>query len=56
MVLDSLKKSGLIAKPSKCEWGATTLNYLGQTVGKSIVSIPEAKVEALKYFKKPKTK
>ena len=33
MVLDSLKKCGLTAKPSKCERGATTLTYLGHTVG-----------------------
>ena len=56
MVLDSFKKSGLTAKPSKCEWVATTLTYLSHTMSKSMVSIPEVKVEALKNFKKPKTK
>ena len=55
-VLLCLRKTGLTAKPTKCEWGATSLTYLGHTVGKGIVSIPEAKVEAMKNFKKPRTK
>ena len=55
-VLLCLRKTGLTAKPTKCEWGAISMTYLGHTVGKGIVSIPEAKVEAMKNFKKPKTK
>ena len=55
-VLISLRRTGLTAKPSKCEWGATTLTYLGHIVGEGMVSIPEAKVEALKNFIRPKTK
>ena len=55
-VLISLRRTGLTAKPLKCEWGATTLTYLGHIVGEGMVSIPEAKVEALKNFIRPKTK
>ena len=55
-VLSYLRKTGLTAKPSKSEWGATSLQYLGHIVGKGMVSIPDVKVEALKNFKRPKTK
>ena len=51
-VLSYLRKTGLTAKPSKCEWSTISLQYLGHIVGKGMVSIPDAKVEALKNFKK----
>ena len=55
-VLDRLRKHGLTAKPSKCEWGASSLTYLGQVVGEGKVSVPEARVAAIRNFRKPHSK
>ena len=43
-VLERLRMHGLTAKESKCEWGASSLTYLGQVVGEGKVSVPEARV------------
>ena len=51
-----MRKHGLTAKPSKCEFGASSLTYLGQVVGKGRVSVPEVRVEAIRNFKKPHSK
>ena len=51
-----LKRAGLTAKPSKYQWAKRTLEYLGHVVGNGRVSVPEAKVEALKNYVRPKTK
>ena len=55
-VLDRLRKFGLTAKPTKCEWGARSLLYLGHAVGHGKISIPEARVAALRNFQRPVTK
>lgn len=55
-VLERLRKHGLTAKPAKCEWGAASLIYLGYMVGQGKVSVPEARVVALRNFQKPVTK
>ena len=55
-VLERLRKHGLTAKPVKCEWGAASLIYLGYMVGHGKVSVPEARVVALRNFQKPVTK
>ena len=49
-------KFGLTAKPTKCEWGARSLLYLGHAVGHGEISIPEARVAALRNFQRPVTK
>ena len=51
-----LRNIGITAKLSKCEWSATSLQYLGHVVEKGVVSVPNAKVEALKNYKMPITK
>ena len=56
IVLERLRKNGLTAKPSKCEWGASSLTYLGHVVGAGKVSIPEARVDAIRNFRRPVTK
>ena len=56
MVLEELWKNGLKVKESNCQWGAKSLVYLGHEVGCGRVSVPEAKVEAIRRFVKPKTK
>ena len=51
-VLETLRKAGAMVKPSKCQWGASKLQYLGHVIGEGTVEVPEARV----FFKKPKTK
>ena len=55
-ILEVLKRHGLTAKPSKCVWGARTLEYLGHIVGDGKVAVPEARVQAIRDFKRPNTK
>ena len=49
-ILEVLKRHGLTAKPSKCVWGARTLEYLGHIVGDGKVAVPEARVQAIRDF------
>ena len=46
-ILASLRQAGLTAKPSKCVWGATSLEYFGHKIGGGLVDVPEARVKAL---------
>ena len=55
-ILGKLKEHGLMAKPTKCVWGASRLEYLGFVVGVGKVVVPEARVKVLREFKEPKTK
>ncbi len=55
-VIRCLQQAGPTAKPAKCQWAKRTLEYLGYLVGKGLVSVPEAKVEALRNYTRPKTK
>ena len=50
-----LGEAGLTAKPNKCEWGKVYLTHLGHRIGKGKVAVPEARVEAIQGYKKPKT-
>ena len=50
--LERLRQHNLTAKPSKCQWGATSLTYLGHLVGRgarvqggSHSTVPEAENE-----------
>ena len=52
-VLAALKEAELTAKPSKCVWGATSLEYLGHKIGTEVISIPEARVKALRDYIRP---
>ena len=52
-VLAALKKAGLTAKPSKCVWGATSLECLGHKIGNGVVSVPEVRVKALRDYIRP---
>ena len=51
-VLEALRATGLTAKPEKCVWGKSSLEYLGHKVGLGKVEVPEARVKALKDFKR----
>lgn len=53
LVLQALCGKGLTIKPSKCVWSAQKLDYLGFRVGQGEISIPEARVEAIKQLPRP---
>ena len=55
-VFDALKDAGLTASPSKCVFGARSLSYLGHLVGVGYVSVPEARVRAIKEYRRPVTR
>lgn len=55
-VLEALADAGLTANPSKCVWGARSLSYLGHMVGVGFISVPEARVKAIKEYQRPVTK
>ena len=46
-VLDILKKESFFLKMSKCEFGKTSLVYLGHIVGGGALRIDPSKVEAI---------
>ena len=50
LVLEQLKKFGLTAKPSKCQWEASSLTFLGHTVGGGTVSVPDCRVITIKQY------
>ena len=55
-VLDSLKKAGLTANPTKCRWGGKSVEFLGHWVGAGSMTIPKHKTEAIIEYRKPQTK
>ena len=55
-VLGALREAGLTATPSKCEWGAHALTYLGYEVGQGKIIVPEARVKNLRDHKQPHDK
>ena len=52
-VLDVLKNEKLYVKLSKCEFGKTSLVYLGHIVGHGQLKIDPSKVEAIVNWPKP---
>ncbi len=55
-VFECLRKAGLTCKSSKCEFGKATLEFLGHVVGDGVLSVPEARVLALRDHPRSKTK
>ena len=55
-VLETLKQANLTAKPSKCSFGQSKVNYLGYVVGEGIIEPQKTKVEAVANKTQPKTK
>ena len=53
--LDVLKRENLYVKLSKCEFGKTSLNYLGHIVGGGELKIDPSKVEVIVNWPKPKS-
>ena len=56
VVLNSLRKAGLTAKPSKCQFGRDECVYLGHRVGRGRVQPEQSKIKAIQDFPKPATK
>ena len=56
MVLSTLREAGLTLSPRKCKWGGRIVEFLGHCVGEGKRSIPERRVEAIKSYRKPRTK
>ena len=48
--------AGMTANSAKCEWDANALTYLGYKVGLGKIKVPEARVKAIRYYKRPHTK
>ena len=55
-VLGALGQAGLTANSAKCEWGAHAVTNLGYEVGLGKIRVPEARVKAIRDYKKPYTK
>ena len=53
--LDVLKREKLYVKLSKCEFGETSLNYLGHIVGGGELKINPSKVAVIVNWSKPKS-
>ena len=56
IVLQRLRKAGLTAKPSKCQFAMDQCSYLGHVVGNGIVKPEEQKLKAVREFAVPQTK
>ena len=56
VVLNSLMKAGLTAKPSKCQFGRDEIVYLGHRVERGRVQPEQSKIKAIQDFPKPATK
>jgi len=54
-ILDVLKREKLYVKLSKCEFGKTSLNYLGHIVGGGELRIDPSKVAVIVNWPKPKS-
>ena len=55
-VLNALRRAGLHANPSKCEWGGAFVNYLGHVVGSGVLAVPKQRIAALLIFPMLQTK
>lgn len=55
-LLGVLRDAGLTCKRSKCSFGKKTLEFLGHQIGGGRISVPEARVEAIKKHPIPKTR
>ena len=53
--MDVLKREKLYVKLSKCEFGKTSLNYLGHIVGGGELKIDPSKVAVIVNWPKPKS-
>ena len=52
----AVRQTGLMAKPSKCQWGKQYLEFLGHRGGCGKVAVPQYRTEDMAQFKRPITK
>ena len=55
-VLGVLGKHGLTAKPVKCSWGRSYVQYLGHMIGGGKMAVPSMRAKAMAEYKRPVTK
>ena len=55
-VLGVLGKHGLTAKPVKCSWGSSYVQYLGHMIGGGKMVVPSMRAKAMAEYKRPVTK
>ena len=55
-VLEALRKGGMTVKRAKCEFGRSTLEYLGHQIGNGTLAVPRHRATAMNEFKLPRTK
>ncbi len=55
-VFSALSEAGLKCKLSKCEFGKAKLEFLGHWIGGGVVSVPEARVTAVRNHPRPHTR
>ena len=53
IVLNRFQQHGLTVKPSKCQWGSTSIEFLGHVAGDGHISVPDCRVQAIRDYKKP---
>ena len=54
-LFDRLKECKLTARPSKCEFGGTEVEYLGHMIGKGEISPTPSKMEKIQNAARPRT-
>ena len=55
-LLKRLKAANLVARPTKCELGATQVDFLGHRLGPGTVGLQDCNVEKVKDAPRPTTK
>ncbi len=55
-VIRCFGEAGLKIKRRKCEWGRKYMSYLGHQIGSGRFAVPEARVEHMANYGRPKTK
>ena len=55
-LLKRLKAANLVARPTKCELGATQVDFLGHRLGRETVGLQDCNVEKVKDAPRPTTK
>ena len=55
MVLSILSQNGLVIKPSKCDWGQTSVDFLGFNITSSGIKPIESKVNSIVNFPRPES-
>ncbi len=56
LLLDTLRQAGLTCKKKKCSFGKSKLEFLGHQIGGGQISVPAARVDAIRKHPLPKTR